>query len=207
MQVDVASGQTDYTGNEKAAAYLDAKVQQRSKMWGRGKSLDASNGFSAGAPQTANPSLALGNIGQGSVSTLQSYQGSRVLPTASGNISAMGDEVVCTDAATGATLWSYKMKGDMAREGGALAAPPIEAGGKLLVATLAGKVEVIDPKTGEKVHAYDVGGPMRAQPVVANGWLYASTVDGRVVGIRTGDATMTGWPMWGRDAARRGKAR
>ncbi|MFN3197744.1 MAG: PQQ-binding-like beta-propeller repeat protein [Bradymonadia bacterium] len=207
VQWDRGRGQADYTANEKQAPYLDSKVQSSSRMWNAGKSLDAANGFSAGAPATANPQLALGNVGQGSVSTLQSFQGSRVLPTDHGNVSAMGDEVVCTDHASGKTLWRHSLKGDLAKEGGALAAPPIHVGGKLLVATLAGTIQVLDPQTGALVKSHRLGAPLRAQPVVADGWIYAGTADGRLVAVNTGDQTMTGWPMWGQNAARQGRGR
>jgi outer membrane protein assembly factor BamB len=46
---------------------------------------------------------------------------------------------------------------------------------------------------------------VRSQPVVEDGWVYVGTSDGKLVAIDTGDKSLTGWPMWGRDAARSGR--
>src|SRR5205823_5601490 len=63
----------------KEAVYLDEKVQRVGKLSGEALKLDASNGFGAGAPAQANPGAAWGNVGQGNVSSMQAFQGSRVL--------------------------------------------------------------------------------------------------------------------------------
>ena len=47
---------------------------------------------------------------------------------------------------------------------------------------------------------------MRSQPVAVDGWIYVGTEDGRLVAIDTKDASLTGWPMWGGNAARTGVA-
>jgi outer membrane protein assembly factor BamB len=53
------------------------------------------------------------NLGLGNVSTLQAYQGSRILNTGDRNFNCMGDEVLCTSAKTGKKLWSVKLEGDL----------------------------------------------------------------------------------------------
>ena len=53
-------------------------------------------------------------------------------------------------------------------------------------------------------HTWEVGGTVRAQPSVVDGWIYVGTEDGRLVAIDTGEATLTGWAMWGGNAARTG---
>src|SRR5262249_34069138 len=63
----------------KAARYLDAGVQDKADLKMQGAKLDAGNGFAAGAPSSANAQQAAANVGQASVATLQSFQGSRVL--------------------------------------------------------------------------------------------------------------------------------
>ena len=138
--------------------------------------------------------------------TLQAFQGSRVLSDGQRNITTMGDEVVCTDPVTGAKLWSVQLAGDLARAGGSLAAPPAAAGGRLFVATLAGEVLQMSPETGAIERRYPVGAPVRSQPVIDGGWIYVGTEDGRLVAIDTKDAALTGWPMWGGNAARTGIA-
>lgn len=189
---------------QKQAPYLDAEVQRRSVLASKGKDLDASNGFGSGAPASAKAAAAEGNIGQGSVSTLQAFQGSRVLKKGKSTIATMGDEVVATDTESGRELWKHRLKGDLQRSGGFLAAPPLAAGGRVLVGTLEGEVQVLDPATGKLARSYALGVPIRSQPVVEGGWIYVGSEDGRLVALRTDDATLTGWPQWGRDATRVG---
>jgi outer membrane protein assembly factor BamB len=118
----------------------------------------------------------------------------------------MGDEVIATDNATGAKLWSYKLSGDTTKQGGFLGTAPLAAGGNILVGTLEGKVLKIDPKSGTPIAEYKVGAQVRSQPVVDAGWIYVGTEDGKLVAINTGDPTITGWPMWGGNAQRTGVA-
>jgi outer membrane protein assembly factor BamB len=196
-----------YQGSKKRAEYLDEKVQGGSSYSAEGKANDAANGFSAGAPQAANPKAATKNIGQASVHTMQAFQGSRVLPVGKHNVNTMGDEVIGTSAATGKKLWSFKLKGDLAKEGGALGTSPLLAGGSVFVGTLAGDVLRINPKSGKVTSKYQVGSRVRAQPVAVGGWVYVGTEDGRLVAINTRDAKVDGWPMWGANAARTGVAK
>ncbi len=152
-------------------------------------------------PLAASQRQAAGLIGQGNVSTLQSYHGSRVLPLGDRNVSCMGDAVVCLAASSGKLLWSLPLEGDLAAEGGSLAAPPVLAGKHLLVATLVGDVLEIDPRTGKIVETYEIGSPLRFPPVVDKGWIYAATQKGELVAVNTGKPELTGWNMWFRDAA------
>jgi Ca-activated chloride channel family protein len=195
---------TKYKANSKGASYLDDAVQSGSDYAVQGQSDDSANGFSGGAPSSANAESAKGNIGQASVSTLQAFQGSRVLHLGTRNFSTMGDEVVAIDASSGDKLWSYKLAGDLAKEGGALGTAPLAAGGSVLVAMLNGKVVRMDSATGKVSKAYSVPGRIRAQPIVSGGYIYVGTENGRLVAIDTKDATLTGWPMWGANAARTG---
>lgn len=202
-----AGGRAKWVGAKKTAAYLDHAVQSKSELAAQAAGNDAANGFAGGAPAAANPKAALGNVGQSNVFSMQAFQGSRVLATRWGNVNTMGDEVVCTDPATGEKRWTHKLSGDLAKAGGFLAAPPAEAGGHVFVGTLAGEVLQLDPTSGAVQRRFAVGHPVRSQPVVEGGWLYVGTDDGHLVGIDTGDAALTGWPQWGADAARTGAPR
>jgi outer membrane protein assembly factor BamB len=193
-----------YTTGDKKAAYLDSAVQTRSMMKESGDHLDSANGFSSGAPAAANPTLARNNIGLDNVSTLQSFQGSRILNVAGDNVNVMGDEIVCTRADDGKERWKLPLTGDLKRSGGALGAPPVAAGDSLFVATLAGDVLRIARDSGKVVARYNVGSPIRAQPAVEDGFLYVGTTDGKLVAIDLGDRRLSGWPMWGGNAARTG---
>lgn len=92
-----------------------------------GKSLDTANGF-ATTPSSSKAKVAAGLVGQGTVSRLQSFQGSRVLHFNKRNFNTMGDELVCTDPVSGAKLWSTKIKGNVKKTGGFLATSPAAAG-------------------------------------------------------------------------------
>lgn len=196
-----------YVTARKKAEYLDEKVQSKSKMGERGRSLDASNGFSGGAPASANAQTANALVGQASVSTLQAFQGSRALSYRGLNVNSMGDEVVCTKAESGEEVWRLALDGDLANAGGFLAAPPVAAGGELFIATLAGEVLQLDPDSGKVTKRHRVGRALRSQPVVEDGWLYVGTDDGQLVAVRLGDDRFTGWSHWGGNAARTGVAR
>jgi outer membrane protein assembly factor BamB len=201
---DNAKAQKKYVAAKKKAVYLEAKEQRKSSYAKKGKSLDASNGFGGGAPASANTKSAEANVGQASVSTLQAFQGSRILSYRGSNINTMGDEVIATDAETGKELWKHSINGDLAGAGGALATAPAAAGGNVFVATLDGRVLQLDPSSGKIARTYEIGAPVRSQPLIQDGWLYVGTDDGKLVGIDTTDASLTGWPQWGGDAQRTG---
>ena len=188
----------------KDAPHLDVAVQTKSQHAIAGAALDAGNGFAAGAPVTANASVALWNIGKGNVSTLQAFQGSRILNAGNMNFTCMGDQVLCTDPVSGKVAWSLKLDGDMQKEGGYLAAPPAAAGGQIFLATLKGEVLQLEPTKGTITKRYPVGAALRFQPTIEDGRIYVGTQDGQVVCIDTGDKKLTGWSTWGGNAAHTG---
>jgi outer membrane protein assembly factor BamB len=200
---DKTSKVEKFRARGKVAAYLDSRVQAESHYTAVGKSLDASNGFAGGAPTAANPQAAMGTIGKTSVSTMQAHQGSRVLRVKDRNVSSMGDELVSTGK-DGKVLWSVKLDGDVARDGGALAAPPAAAGSSLVVATLDGQILQVEADGGKVQSRFKVGAPLRSQPAVMDGWVYAGSEDGKLIAVDTGDRKLTGWSSWGGDAQRTG---
>jgi hypothetical protein len=199
-----ADGRQQFQGQKKEADYLDAGVQGRSAIKGQAMQLDALNGFGGGAPGAANPQAAKSNVGQDNVWSMQTFQGSRLLNHAGRNFNCMGDEVVCTDPDTGNTLWSWKLEGDLRKQGGFLAAPPAAAGDQLFLATLQGEVLQMDPVKGKVAKTWKTGSPTRFQPAIEAGRIYVGTLDGKVVCIDTGDKNLTGWPCWGGNAAHTG---
>ncbi len=204
VRTDHNEPQTRYTTAPKPAEYLDDKVQDHSQLKSAATAHDAGNGFGAGAPASANAGAAKAQIGQSNVATLQAFQGSRIVHVGKENVNTMGDEIVATDSDNGKPLWSHKLTGNTAKDGGFLGTPPVAAGSHLVVATLRGQVLELDPQTGKTQATFEVGSAVRSQPVVQGGWIYVGTDDGRLVAINTGDATLTGWPMWGGNAARTG---
>lgn len=191
--------------NEKPAEYLEHEVQARSQLAMKAQSLDAGNGF-ASAPAASGYTQAAKNVGQSHVSTMQSFQGSRILSYAGRNYNCMGDELLCTDPKTQKTEWRVKLKGDLKDAGGFLGAPPALAGEQLILATLDGRVLQVDPKTGAVLKEHQIKSPLRFQATAVDGRLYVGTQDGRLVCIDTGDKTVSGWPMWGGNAAHTGVA-
>lgn len=205
IRADHNSPKTRYKAAKKKAKYIDQKEQESLLYTLEAAQADAGNGFSGGAPAAANGQMAARMVGVSSVSSMQGFQGSRVLQMGTRNVNTMGDEVVATDAETGSVLWKQKLDGD-AKRGGFSGTAPVPAGGTVMYATLAGAVERRDVATGKLVKRYQVGGQVRAQPVLDGGWIYIGTEDGRLVAIDTKDATVDGWPTWGGNAQRTGVA-
>jgi len=201
---DNGKGRMDRQYQAKDARYLDGRVQRFSGYKSAGDSLDAGNGFSGGAPQTAKAQAAESNMGQSNVATLQGFQGSRILRYGQRHVSCMGDEVVCNDARDGKKLWSVPLKGDLAKQGGALGTPPVAAGKSLFFSTLDGDVVQIDGRSGERQRAWNLAHPVRYSPVVEGGRVFVGTQDSLLVCVDTGDASLGGWPQWGRNAQRTG---
>jgi outer membrane protein assembly factor BamB len=199
-----ASLQEEFAGDKKRAVYLDKEGQAQSKLKAQATGLDVGNGFIAGAPAAANPETGKDNIGRDNVSSLQAFQGSRVLYYWDNNFNCIGDEVVCSDPQTGKREWSFKLEGDLKKDGGFLAAPPAAAGGELFLATLKGEVLRVDPEKRKITATYKVGGPLRFQPAVEGGKIYVGTQDGKLVWVDAGDKKFTGWPCRGGNAAHTG---
>lgn len=204
----IASGQKHKphraaTYHEKNADYLDQNIQKQSEFSNKSKSLDAGNGFSS-APLASGYTKAYSNIGQGSVSSMQSFQGSRILNYHNKNYNTMGDELICTDPQSGKVIWKSKFKGNIRKKGGFLATPPVAVNDQIIVATLNGDIEQYRATTGRLKKRYHLNTEIRSQPVVQDGSIFIGTQNGRVICINTQDPNLTGWPMWGRNAAHTG---
>lgn len=195
--LDRAKGNQTFSSAKREAIYLDAKTQIKSGLAKAAQKLDAGNALGAGMGGFAG----YANIGQGTVSAMQAFQGSRILHFKNANYNCMGDELINTDPKDGKVRWKVKLKGDLAKLGGHLATPPAAAGGQLFVATLLGEVLQIDPEKGDVAKTYKVGAPTRSQPAIVAGRIYVGTETGQVVCIDTGDARFTGWATWGANMA------
>ena len=199
--LDKKNAQTKGTYMKKPAPYLDGEVQDKSKLKGESMDLDAGNGFSGGAPASSGWFRASMNIGQSNVSSLQSFQGSRILNYKDNNYATMGDELICTNPKDGSVVWKADIKGDLKDVGGFLGTPPITVGGHIIIANHHGDVIIFDYLTGKEIQKYETSEPIRYQPVVEDGWIYISTATGKLIAIDTKNPDLTGWPMWGANAA------
>ena len=190
----------DENYKREEAAYLDKSVQNQSELKMSSNSDDAGNGFAGGAPVTSGAEYAMMNVGQSNVSSLQSFIGSRALNFDGYNYNTMGDTLISTNEESGDVRWKMKISGNLNKVGGFLATPPIRVGSSILVATYLGEILIIDAETGLTVQRITTGENIRTQPVAMDGWIYVGTANGKILAINTGDVTITGWPMLGKNA-------
>lgn len=199
--LDRRSGSLEGQSYTRSAPYLDAQIQQRSTFSQQAKAYDAGNGFGGGAPANSGWQYAAQNIGQHSVSSLQAYQGSRILSLDKYLYATMGNELVCTHATTGKLVWKQNIMGDLEEVGGHLATPPLEAGGNILICTIQGELLLFKAKTGKLIYQHATHEEVRAQPVVDQGRIFLTTMSGKFLCIDTGKEELNGWPTWGGNAA------
>jgi outer membrane protein assembly factor BamB len=201
VRADLGDTRLAFRARAKPAPYLDPNIQRGTEYAKVAQVDDSENGF-ASVPAAAGATGALGTVGVGSVSTMQRFQGSRVLLAGGMVYSTMGDEVLAVDGETGEIKWRHALPGDIKKAGGHLGTAPLIAGGEIVIATLGGDVLRLDAKTGKRVATYTTSAPLRSQPAVHDGWIYLGTEDGRLIAIDTGVRTLTGWPTWGGDNGR-----
>ncbi|HEY5923259.1 MAG TPA: PQQ-binding-like beta-propeller repeat protein [Kofleriaceae bacterium] len=201
VRADLGATRRTFRANAKAAPYLDGKVQRDTELAKAAQVDDSENGFST-VPAAAGATGAGAIVGVEAVSTMQRFQGSRVLVTADLVISTMGDEVIAVDRASGDVKWRHALTGSTSTEGGHLGTAPLLAGTEVVVATLAGNILRLEAATGKLVAQYKAGMKLRSQPVVHEGWIYAGSEDGTLIAINTGNRALTGWPTWGGDSGR-----
>lgn len=190
---------------EVAAPYLDQRVQNNTQLKALAVSQDAGNGFSAGAPESSGWQAAQANIGQSNVSSLQAYQGSRILYFRGNTYNTMGAELICTQPETGNILWKHKLEGDMNKSGGHLATAPLVVDTYILIATVGGDVILFDANSGKEYKRYAIKEEIRYQPIVWEGRIYVTTLNGKMYCIDTKNPTLSGWPTWGANSAHTNK--
>ncbi len=96
-------------------------------------------------------------------------------------------EVVAAEAATGAVRWVVplpRFEDEEDRTGRIDWAGPVLAGGRLAVAGSSGQIVFLNPETGERAGALDVGRPHRLAPVVAAETLLLLDDDGVLTAYR-----------------------
>jgi Ca-activated chloride channel family protein len=196
----------DVVSTQRPADYLDhSKRAVHSPLEKMNQKADAGVGFGS-APADAKLYQAAGNLGQGTVCGVWSYQGSRPFFYQGRMYSAMGDTLKCVDPKTGSVAWKQAVT--TAKEKEALVdsavTPPAIVNGKLFVGTSRGEVKCLSAETGAVLWTVTVGEPILFQPAVSNGRVYVSTSTGSLFSFETGDVRDHGWLMWGGNAGHNG---
>jgi outer membrane protein assembly factor BamB len=197
---------TTFQATEHRADYLDyAKRQANSKMEQLNKGADVGVGF-ATSPADAKLYQAVGNLGQGTVCGVWSYQGSRPFVYKEQLISTMGDTVKCVSIKDAKVVWSKELhprKENEPRVDSGVT-PPAIVNGKLFVGTSRGEVICLSAADGKELWRATVGEPIVFQPAVAGGRVYVSSSNGSLFCLETGDPADDGWLMWGGNAQHNG---
>lgn len=191
-----------FDATRRQADYLDYDRKRSSAREARNQAHDATVGF-AGSKGDAKMEQAQGNLGEGSVYGVWSYQGGRPFFHEDRMYSAMGDELTCVDVGTGKVLWTRRFNPGRTGVDRTLA-PPALVNGRLFVATLYGEVACLEARTGEPLWTVKAQESFAFQPVVAKGRVYLPTESGRLYCVETGDPADDGWYMWGADAEHTG---
>jgi outer membrane protein assembly factor BamB len=78
---------------------------------------------------------------------------------------------------------------------------PAYVAGKLIVPANTGIIYIVDPLSGKVLKSFSTDAKDLKQPVISDGWIFSGSGSGKIVAINTGDKTLTGWGMWGGNAA------
>ena len=186
-----------------SADYLNRKAIIKSLYAKKALSLDAANGFFSGAPSLAHAEAAFIHVGQKSVSSMQNYQGSRVLLLNKKYIAVIGNKVKAYDNDSD-EIWAVPLPGKNKNYGSSFASAPAFAGGFVFIATMNGNVVQIDPENGKIAKTYTVKDPVRYQPVIHRGRIFVPTQNGKLHCIDTKNSKLTGWNTWGGSEDRNG---
>ncbi len=100
---------------------------------------------------------------------------------------AAGD-LLCLDAATGATVWRFSLPGNTRSKG--IRSTPASDGTRILFGADDGWVYALDALVGTMLWRTDVGSPVMGGVAVAGGRVFGGTVGGRFFGVQTDDGSV-----------------
>jgi outer membrane protein assembly factor BamB len=158
---------------------------------GRGLARIDSGAYIAGSPAVLGKRAYIGNysgklmamdIEAGSVAWSLAPEGEEPFSSspAVGNgrvvAGARNGTVYCTDAATGAEIWTF-------RTAASVAASPVVAGGVVILAAGDGTVTALELATGKELWSYDAGAAVSGSVAVVPGRILFGTEDGRLYAI------------------------
>ncbi len=158
---------------------------------------------------------AAGNLGQGTVEGVWSYQGSKPFFYRGRLYAAMGDTLLCVDPNTEKVRWKKEFRPPQDKKKqepkdevllDATISPPALANGKVFLGTGYGDVVCLSADQGELLWKASLGQSesIAFQPAVAGGRVCVSTESGNLYSLETGDVKDDGWLMWGANAAHNG---
>ena len=195
-----------YRTTSSPAEYLNYhKRKARSPQYEACELADAGVGFGHHKGD-AKMSQAMKNLGQGHVSGIWAYQGSKPFVVNGRLYSALGDTLHCVEAQTEEPVWTKTLHEDKEQEEllDSVLTPPALVNDKVFVGTIRGEVFCLSAQSGEVMWCVNLGEPIVFQPTVAQGRVYVSTNQGSLYCLETEDAGDDGWLMWGAGADHNG---
>lgn len=187
------------------APYLDHARQEKTAFKEMCDKMDEMNGF-VDMPGSVRGTEAKALLGLSNVSSLQSFVGSTIVPYNNRLYSCFGNEIICLDAASGATLWSYPLPATALTMGGHAATIPVVVGPSLITVTTSGEVLLLDPISGGLQRTYSLNTNVRNQPLAYKGRIYVPTIKGQLIALDTKNPALTGCTMFlGNNAHHLGK--
>lgn len=97
-----------------------------------------------------------------------------------------GRKVYCVDRKTGEIKWEFK------NTRGQIESSPVIAGDKVVVASTAGFIHLLDLNSGDELWRYEVGADIVASPAVADGYVVIGSEDGNLYAFKSVHATTRG---------------
>lgn len=187
---------SDYETTRTQADYLDyTKRKDRSMQETISMSQDSSVGF-ASYKGDSKMDQAQSNLGQGTVSGVWSFQGSRPTVYRSRLYACLGEFVQCLDPVTGQAMWKTKVVQDSQLLDHA-PTPPALVNGKVFIGTKCGHLACLSAESGHVLWKLRLGEPVLFQPAVANGRVFVPGSNGSLFCVETQDQADDGWLMWG----------
>jgi outer membrane protein assembly factor BamB len=206
--VDPESTTVTYSGTESLADYLDFdKREAGSPRYAGAFARDAHVGFAA-YKGDAKVHMAIKHLGQGHVSSIWAYQGSKPFISRGRLYSALGNTLYCVDPQTQGVYWKKRLGHDDSQREvlDSVLTPPAIVNGKLFLGSIRGDVYCLAALTGDVLWSVRFDQAVIFQPAVVGGRVYVPTDAGDLYCLETGDPCDDGWQMWGGTAAHNGLA-
>lgn len=128
------------------------------------------------------------------------YINNQVVYSNNKNYQVLGKKLVCSDPDDGSIIWSSNIA-LIESESSFTSSIPVVTADKIIIATHEGNIKILKTSDGSLINEYSTGDIYWSQPAVHNGTIFAGTSTGKLVTIKTNDKSITGWEMFGHNAA------